>query len=50
MIEHFTGTSDPYEEPYDAEVSVDTTTTTAAEAAEVILARLVAEGYLPAER
>jgi len=49
MIEHFTGISDPYEEPLDAEVSVDTTTTTAAEAAQIILERLVAEGYLPAQ-
>ena len=50
MIPHFTGISDPYEEPFDAEVSVDTTTTTAAEAAQVILERLVAEGYLPREQ
>ena len=49
MIEHFTGISDPYEEPLDAEMSVDTTTTTAAEAAQIILERLVAEGYLPAQ-
>ncbi len=48
MIEHFTGISDPYEEPHDAEVVVDTTTMAAAEAAEVILERLGAEGYLPA--
>jgi Adenylylsulfate kinase and related kinases len=47
---HFTGISDPYEEPFDAEVSVDTTTTTAAEAAQVILERLVTEGYLPAQQ
>jgi len=50
MIPHFTGISDPYEEPLDAEVSVDTTTTTAAEAAQVILERLVTEGYLPAQQ
>jgi len=50
MIPHFTGISDPYEEPLDAEVSVDTTHTSAAEAAQVILERLVAEGYLPAQR
>ena len=46
MIEHFTGISDPYEEPVDAEVSVDTTATTASEAAQIILERLVAEEYL----
>ncbi len=46
MIEHFTGISDPYEEPDDAEVTVDTADTPAAEAAEAILDRLVAEGYL----
>jgi len=50
MIEHFTGISDPYEEPHDAEVVVDTTATTAAEAAEIILERLSAEGYLPREQ
>ncbi|CAN5173296.1 bifunctional sulfate adenylyltransferase/adenylylsulfate kinase [soil metagenome] len=48
MIPHFTGISDPYEAPVDAEVSVDTTHTTAAEAAQIILERLAAEGYLPA--
>jgi sulfate adenylyltransferase len=47
MIEHFTGISDPYEVPFDADVSVDTTTMAATEAAEVILERLGAEGYLP---
>ena len=47
MIDHFTGISDPYEEPIDAEVAVDTGAMTAAEAAEVILERLIAEGYLP---
>jgi len=50
MIEHFTGISDPYEEPVDAEVSVDTTDTTPAAAAQAILDRLVMEGYLPAEQ
>ena len=49
LIDHFTGISDPYEEPDDADVTVDTTSTSAADAADEILRRLVAEGYLAAE-
>ena len=49
MLKQFTGISDPYEEPADAEVSVDTTMTTPGQAAQIILERLVAEGYLPTE-
>ncbi len=45
-IDQFTGISDPYEEPEDAEVTVDTARTKAAEAAQAILDRLAAEGYL----
>lgn len=46
LIDHFTGISDPYEEPDDAELRVDTTCTSAAEAADAIIARLTGDGYL----
>ena len=42
----FTGISDPYEEPDDAEVTVDTSQTAPATAAEAVLAKLVEQGYL----
>ncbi|MEJ7750131.1 MAG: bifunctional sulfate adenylyltransferase/adenylylsulfate kinase [Thermoleophilaceae bacterium] len=45
-LEQFTGISDPYEEPDDAEVTIDTTSTNAADGAQAILDHLVAEGYL----
>jgi len=47
-IKEFTGISDPYEVPVDAEVVVDTTRQTPAECAEDILAFLRQRGYLPA--
>ena len=46
IIPEFTGISDPYEEPSDAEITVDTTRESAEEAAERVLAYLRAEGYL----
>lgn len=46
-IPQFTGISDPYEEPDDAEVTVDTSEVTAADATQRVLDWLVAEGYLP---
>jgi hypothetical protein len=42
----FTGISDPYEAPDDAEMVIDTRETTALEAAEAVLTRLEAEGYV----
>ncbi len=48
LITHFTGISDPYEAPGDAEVTIDTSLTTPEEAAERILAHLRREGYLTA--
>ncbi|MEJ7788266.1 MAG: bifunctional sulfate adenylyltransferase/adenylylsulfate kinase [Thermoleophilaceae bacterium] len=47
-LKQFTGISDPYEEPTDAEVTIDTTRTNAADGAQAILDHLVAEGYLKA--
>lgn len=46
VIEQFTGISDPYEEPDDAEVVIDTAHTMAAEAAQAVLDHITAEGYL----
>ena len=48
LIPAFTGISDPYETPADAEVVVDAGTLTPLEAAERVLAELRREGYLPA--
>jgi sulfate adenylyltransferase len=46
IIPEFTGISDPYEEPADAEVVIDTTDIEPEEAAEQILAYLESAGYL----
>jgi len=46
VIREFTGISDPYEAPEDAEMVFDTRKTTALEAAEAVLTRLEAEGYV----
>jgi sulfate adenylyltransferase len=48
LIAGFTGVSDPYEPPQDAEVVVDTATTSAEGVADMILRHLEIEGYLPA--
>jgi sulfate adenylyltransferase len=46
IIPEFTGVSDPYEEPLDAELVVDTTDIKPSDAARTILDYLTAEGYL----
>ncbi len=46
IIKEFTGISDPYEEPEDADLRIDTADITPEEAADQIMAHLVAEGYL----
>lgn len=48
-IKEFTGISDPYEEPDDAEVTLDTTEYSVDELATQILLHLEKEGYLAAE-
>jgi sulfate adenylyltransferase len=45
IIKEFTGISDPYEEPTDAEVTIHTTTCSPEEAADQILDYLRAQGY-----
>lgn len=46
IIKEFTGISDPYDEPADAEIVVDTESLQPNEAADMIIARLVEDGYL----
>lgn len=46
LIKDFTGIDDPYEVPYDAEISIDTTHVTREEAANHILFYLRMHGYL----
>ena len=48
-IEHFTGVSDPYEEPSDPELRLDTAGREPAESAATVLARLEELQLLPAE-
>ncbi len=49
VIEEFTGVSDPYEAPEDADLAIDGTHVTPAAAAEQILDHLRQEGYLGGE-
>ena len=49
IIKEFTGISDPYEEPTDAEVVIDTTACLPEEAAQKILLYLEHEGYVGVE-
>jgi sulfate adenylyltransferase len=46
LVPAFTGVSDPYERPADAEIVVDTTTMTASDAADHVMSWLTARGYL----
>jgi sulfate adenylyltransferase len=49
IIKEFTGISDPYDLPADAEVVIDTLALTAEEAAQEIFLRLEKEGYIGAD-
>jgi sulfate adenylyltransferase len=46
IVKEFTGISDPYEEPTDAEVTIDTTQVTPEEAATEVVLYLEKEGYV----
>jgi sulfate adenylyltransferase len=48
IIKEFTGISDPYEEPLDADVVIDTSNMTPAESAREVLLFLERQGYLSA--
>ena len=49
IIQEFTGISDPYEEPEDGDLAIDTAELTAEEAAQQILLHLEKEGYVAGE-
>jgi sulfate adenylyltransferase len=49
IISQFTGVSDPYEEPADAELTIDTSVMNRAEAVAAVLRMLAAGGWLAAE-
>jgi len=46
VIRQFTGISDPYEDPNDADLVIDTTNLTPEEAAQAVIVHLEREGYL----
>ena len=46
IIKHFTGISDPYEEPVNPEIKIDTTGSTPVECAQKIMLYLFKEGYI----
>ncbi len=48
-IQHFTGVDDPYEEPEQPELVIETDKQTVAESVQAILAKLVELGYLDRE-
>src|ERR1035438_9174645 len=48
LIKEFTGVSDPYEEPRDADLVLDTSAMTRQEAIDAVLALLTAGGWLGA--
>ena len=50
LIDQFTGISDPYEEPADADLVLDTSTMTREQAADAVLGLLTAGGWLSAQR
>jgi sulfate adenylyltransferase len=49
IVKEFTGISDPYEEPADADIVIDTTETTPEEAAQQIVLHLEREGFIGSE-
>ena len=46
LIKEFTGISDPYEEPRDADIHLDTSDLTPEEAAHQVILHLEKEGYI----
>jgi sulfate adenylyltransferase len=49
LIDHFTGVSDPYEEPRDADLTIDTSVMSRQQAVDAILGLLTAGGWLQEE-
>ena len=50
IIKEFTGISDPYEEPVDANVVIDTSNISPAEAAQQVILHLERQGYIEPRR
>ena len=50
LIDQFTGISDPYEEPLDADLVIDTSTMTREQATEAVLRLLTSGGWLSPAR
>ena len=50
LISQFTGVSDPYEEPADAELVIDTSALGRREAVDVVIGMLTSGGWLAADR
>ena len=50
IVKEFTGISDPYESPSDAEITIDSTKTAPAEAAQEIILYLEREGFIVGDR
>jgi sulfate adenylyltransferase len=48
LIDHFTGISDPYEEPRNADLTIDTSVMTRQETAQAVLGLLISGGWLSA--
>jgi sulfate adenylyltransferase len=49
LVDHFTGVSDPYEEPADADLTIDTSTMTREQATDAVIGLLTSGGWLPPE-
>jgi len=49
VIDNFTGVSDPYEEPTDAEVTIDTSATSRQQSVDAVLRLLATGGWLPGD-
>ena len=49
VIDNFTGVSDPYEEPADAELTIDTSAMSRQQSVDAVLRLLIAGGWLPSD-
>jgi len=49
VIDNFTGVSDPYEEPTDAELTIDTSTMSRQQSVDAVLRLLATGGWLPGD-
>jgi len=49
VIDNFTGVSDPYEEPTDAELTIDTSAMSRQQSVDAVLRLLITGGWLPGD-